>query len=237
MLKKKNNKLTKLIKYYSLINHNLIYNNIAINRYKKYGVYLPGNLSEDLKKLKSSILNIKNCKLKESATNLVFADGNPKAKIMIIGEGPGANEDEEGTPFVGRTGQLLDKMLGSINLDRKNVYITNVVNFRPPENRRPFDDEIEKYLPYLKKHIEIISPKILLLLGSTALNAIIGNEVVISKARGKWINKKIGNCSTSIITSFHPAFLMRQPDQKKMTWIDLKMIKKKISDLKIKIEK
>ena len=237
MLKKKNNQLTKLIKYYSLINHNLIYNNRAINRYKKDGIYLPGNLSEDLKKLKSSILNIKNCKLKESATNLVFADGNPKAKIMIIGEGPGANEDEEGTPFVGRTGQLLDKMLESINLDRNNVYITNVVNFRPPENRRPFDDEIEKYLPYLKKHIEIISPKILLLLGSTALNAIIGNEVVISKARGKWVNKKIGNCSTSIITSFHPAFLMRQPDQKKMTWIDLKMIKKKISDLKIKIEK
>ena len=236
-VKKKNNKLTQLIKYYSLINHNLIYNNRAINRYKKDGIYLPGNLSEDLKKLKGSILNIKNCKLKESATNLVFADGNPKAKIMIIGEGPGANEDEEGTPFVGRTGQLLDKMLESINLDRNNVYITNVVNFRPPENRRPFDDEIEKYLPYLKKHIEIISPKILLLLGSTALNAIIGNEVVISKARGKWVNKKIGNCSTSIITSFHPAFLMRQPDQKKMTWIDLKMIKKKISDLKIKIEK
>tara|TARA_B110001450_G_C17386874_1_gene386042 strand:- start:284 stop:667 length:384 start_codon:yes stop_codon:yes gene_type:complete len=125
----------------------------------------------------------------------------------------------------------------SINLDRKNIYITNVVNYRPPENRKPTSEEVKKYLPFLIKHIEIISPKILILLGSTALNTIIGNEEVISKARGKWIEKKIGKCSTSVITSFHPAFLMRQPEQKKMAWIDLKMIKKKITDLKIKIEK
>ena len=125
----------------------------------------------------------------------------------------------------------------SINLDRKNVYITNVVNYRPPENRRPTDNEIKKYFPYLEKHIELINPKILILLGSTALNTIIGNEEVISKARGKWFARKIGKCSTLIIASFHPAFLMRQPEQKKFSWIDLKMIKKKISELKIKIEK
>tara|TARA_A100000164_G_scaffold237087_1_gene210542 strand:- start:107 stop:703 length:597 start_codon:yes stop_codon:yes gene_type:complete len=198
---------------------------------------MSGNKTKLLENLKDSISKIKNCELKKSAKNQVFADGNPNAKIMIIGEGPGANEDKEGVPFVGRAGQLLDKMLQSINLNRKNVYITNVVNYRPPENRRPTNEEISKYLPYLTKHIEIIKPKITLLLGSTALNAIIGDEIVISKARGKWVEKKIGNISTLVIASFHPAFLMRQPDQKKMAWIDLKLIRKKISELKIKIEK
>ena len=166
---------------------------------------------------------------------MVFADGNPNSSLMIIGEGPGANEDKEGKPFVGRAGKLLDKMLDAIKLNRKNVYISNVVNFRPPTNRRPTDEEIIRYLPFLKKHIEIINPKILLLLGSTALNALVGNEVVISKARGKWINKKIGNIELEVIASFHPAFLMRQPDQKKHAWEDLKMIRKKMSDLKIKL--
>jgi DNA polymerase len=128
-------------------------------------------------------------------------------------------------------------MLASINLDRKNIYITNVVNFRPPENRKPTETEINRYLPYLIKHVEIIKPKILILLGSTALNTIIGDEEVISKARGKWVLQKIGSCTVSIITSFHPAFLIRQQEQKKMAWIDLKMIRKKIRDLKIKIEK
>ena len=206
MTKKINNKTIKLIKYYNLINYNLIYNNQAINRYKKDTFEISGDKAEKLEKLKKSISNIKNCELKKSATNIVFADGNPKAKIMLIGEGPGSNEDQEGLPFVGRAGALLDKMLASINLDRKNVYITNVVNYRPPENRSPTEEEIAKYLPYLKKHIEIINPKILVLLGSTALNALIGNEVVISKARGKWIEKQFGECKTSIIVTFHPAF-------------------------------
>ena len=122
-------------------------------------------------------------------SNLVFADGNPEAKVMIIGEGPGANEDKEGRPFVGRAGKLLDKMLSSINLDRKSVYITNVVNYRPPENRKPTEVEIERYLPFLIKHILIIKPKIIMLLGSTALSALIGENEVISKARGKWHDK------------------------------------------------
>ena len=237
MNKKTNTRFVKLIKYYSLINYNLVYDNKSINRYKNKNLMSEGNKSEKLSKLKNSIKNIKNCKLKKSATNIVFSDRNSESKIMIVGEGPGANEDKEGLPFVGRAGQLLDKMLLSINLNRKNVYITNVVNYRPPENRRPTDEEIARYLPYLTKHIEIINPKILLLLGSTALNTIIGNLEVISKARGKWIEKKIGKCSTLVIASFHPAFLMRQPEQKKMAWIDLKMIRQKSKELKIKIEK
>jgi uracil-DNA glycosylase, family 4 len=229
MIKKINTKTIKLIKFYNFINYNLIYNNTAINRYKKDTFEISGNKAEKLEKLKKSILNIKNCELKKNATNIVFADGNPKAKIMLIGEGPGANEDQEGLPFVGRAGTLLDKMLASINLDRKNTYITNVVNYRPPENRRPTEEEIAKYLPYLEQHIEIINPRILVLLGSTALNAIIGNKIVISKARGQWTEKQFGKCKASVIVTFHPAFLMRQPAQKKMAWIDLKMIREKKS--------
>jgi len=233
MIKKINTKTIKLIKFYNFINYNLIYNNKAINRYKKDAFEISGDKAKKLEKLKKSISDIKNCELKKSATNIVFADGNPKAKIMLIGEGPGSNEDQEGLPFVGRAGALLDKMLASIDLDRKKVYITNVVNYRPPKNRRPTEEEIDKYLPYLKKHIEIINPEILVLLGSTALNALIGNEVVISKARGQWIEKQFGECKTSVIVTFHPAFLMRQPAQKKMAWIDLKMIREKKSKLKI----
>ena len=179
------------------------------------------------------IQSIKNCDLKKNATNLVFADGNINSKIMIIGEGPGANEDAEGKPFVGRAGKLLDRMLEAIKLDRTKVYISNVVNYRPPANRKPTEIEIERYLPYLKNHIEIINPEILVLLGSTALNALIGNELVISKARGKWMQKEIGTTKPWIIASFHPAFLMRQPEQKKLAWIDLKMIREKYKTLKI----
>ena len=217
----------KLIKYYKFINHNLIYNNKSINRYKKDNFEISVDKAENLKKLKKSILSLNNCDLKKYAKNIVFSDGNPNSKIMLIGEAPGANEDEEGLPFVGRAGALLDKMLSAIDLDRKKVYISNIVNFRPPDNRRPTDEEIKRYLPFITKHIEIINPKILVLLGSTAMNALIGNDIVISKMRGKWIEKKFGSCKTSVIITFHPAFLMRQPAQKKMAWIDLKMIRDK----------
>ena len=227
MIKKNNLNPIKLIKYYKLINYNLIYNNNAINRYKKNNFQISANKADNLENLKNLINGIKNCALKNNAKNMVFSDGNPKSKIMLVGEAPGANEDEEGLPFVGRAGALLDKMLASINLDRKKVYISNIVNFRPPDNRRPTDEEIKKYLPYITRHIEIISPKILVLLGSTAMNALIGNENVISKMRGKWIEKKFGSCTVSVIITFHPAFLMRQPAQKKMAWIDLKMIRDK----------
>ena len=233
MLKKNYLNSVKLIKYYEFINYNLIFDNKAINRYKKENFEISEDKAESLKILKKSITNLKNCDLKKQAKNIVFCDGNPKSKIMLIGEAPGANEDEEGLPFVGRAGILLDKMLASINLDRKKVYISNIINYRPPENRKPTDQEIKRYLPYITKHIEIINPKILVLLGSTAMNALVGDNVVISKMRGKWIEKKFGNCKASVIITFHPAFLMRQPAQKKMAWIDLKMIRDKKNDLKI----
>jgi DNA polymerase len=229
-----NQKLINLIEYYNLINANFLLSNSPLKRTTKSTTHsFSGSKFEKLSKLKKKIQLIKNCDLKKNATNLVFGDGNINSKIMIIGEGPGANEDIEGKPFVGRAGKLLDKMLAAIQLNRTKVYISNVVNYRPPANRRPADDEIKRYLPYLISHIEIINPKILLLLGSTALNTLIGNDVVISKARGKWIQKDIGAAKPWIIASFHPAFLMRQPEQKKLAWIDLKMIRDKYKTLKI----
>ena len=232
MSKNINNKLTKLIQYYSLINHNLILSNKSINRYNQRQPSISKDKAQNLKRLREKIKEIKNCKLKENASNIVFSDGNPNSKIMIIGEGPGANEDKEGFPFVGRAGQLLDKMLNAINLSRDNVYITNVVNYRPPENRKPTDEEVKRYLPFLKKHIEIIRPKIILLLGSTAMNAILSNTDVISKMRGKWYEIEINDLKLYSIVSFHPAYLLRQPDQKKLSWIDLKMIRDRLKKLK-----
>ncbi len=234
MKKNLNQKLISLIEYYNLTNINLLLSENSLARNLNDSSSSSNKTKiEKLNKLKNKIKNIKNCDLKNSATNIVFGDGNISSKIMFIGEGPGAQEDAEGIPFVGRTGKLLDKMLESIKLNRSKIYISNVVNYRPPLNRRPTEIEIKRYLPFLKEHIEIINPKILVLLGSTALNTLIGNEVVISKARGKWIQRKIGLANPWIIASFHPAFLMRQPEQKKFAWIDLKMIREKSKTLKI----
>ncbi len=235
MKKSLNQKLINLVEYYSLNNINLLLSSKPLKRDSNNNVssFDGQNTLKKLNRLKNEISKIDKCELKKSATNMVFADGNIQSKIMIIGEGPGAQEDIEGKPFVGRAGKLLDKMLAAIKLDRSKVYISNVVNYRPPANRRPTEKEIKRYFPYLTKHIQIINPKILILLGSTALNAIIGNEIVISKARGKWINKEIGTSKPWIIASFHPAFLMRQPEQKKLAWIDLQMIRDKSKALKI----
>ena len=234
MKKYLNQKLINLIEYYNLINSNLLLSDAPLKRnLGNVRTAIGRSKFQKLDKLKKNIQLIRNCELKKNANNLVFGDGNIEAKIMIVGEGPGAQEDAEGKPFVGRAGKLLDKMLDAIKLDRKSVYISNVVNYRPPLNRRPTETEIKRYLPYLINHIEIINPKILVLLGSTALNTLIGNEVVISKARGKWTQKEIGTVKPWIIASFHPAFLMRQPEQKKLAWIDLKMIRDKLKILKI----
>jgi len=229
-----NQKLISLIEHYNLINANFLLSNKPLKRTIQSSTYISAeNKLKKLDKLKKKIKLIKKCDLKKNATNIVFGDGSINSKIMIIGEGPGAQEDVEGKPFVGRAGKLLDKMLASIQLNRTKVYISNVVNYRPPANRTPTEVEIERYLPYLKSHIEIICPKILVLLGKTALNALVGNDAVISKARGKWVQKEIGAVKLWIIASFHPAFLMRQPEQKKFAWVDLKMIRDKSKILKI----
>ena len=154
---------------------------------------------------------------------------------MIVGEGPGQTEDDQGKPFVGEAGKLLNKMLNAIKIERSKVYITNVVNYRPPDNRKPEPDEILRYSEFLKEHISIFDPKILILMGSTAMEALFGNKIKITKSRGEWKEIVIKNKVFKTIITFHPAYLLRQPDQKKFSWQDLKKIRKEIDNLNIKI--
>lgn len=154
---------------------------------------------------------------------------------MIIGEGPGQKEDEMGKPFVGDAGILLNRMFEAINIKRPKVYITNVVNYRPPNDRKPETSEINRYSVFLRDHISIINPKILILMGGTAMEALYGQTLKISKERGIWKELIVNQKTYLTILTFHPAYLLRQPDQKKYSWVDLKMIKKKIDELKINI--
>ena len=215
------------------IDSNYVYNNEPINRFKKLNE--PENIKLQLENLKNKISLIDNCDLKNNAKKMVFSDGNIKSQIMIVGEGPGEKEDEIGKPFVGDAGNLLNKMLSAININRGSVYITNVVNFRPPNNRKPTSAEINRYSIYLRDHILIINPKILIIMGSTAMEALVGNNIKISKDRGKWKEIIIKNKTFTSIVTFHPAYLLRQPDQKKYSWSDLKEIRKKIDELNINI--
>jgi DNA polymerase len=161
--------------------------------------------------------------------NLVFSDGNKDAKVMIVGEAPGRIEDKIQKPFVGRAGKLLDGLLETIQLDRSKVYITNVVNYRPDKNRKPTPEEINEFKKLLFKHIEIIKPKCVLLLGATAATAVLNHMGPLSEVRGKWKNVKIINSYFDILTTFHPAFLLRQPAQKKSSIEDLLEFKRKLS--------
>ena len=188
-----------------------------------------------LENLKNKISMTQNCELKNNADKLVFNDGDSDSAIMIVGEGPGQKEDIEGKPFVGDAGLLLNKMLKSINIDRDKVYITNVVNYRPPNNRKPDPSEIERYSVFLKEHISIIDPKILILMGSTAMESLLGSKIKISKERGYWKEIIINQKTYLTMITFHPAYLLRQEDQKKYSWADLKEIRKKIDKLDLKI--
>ena len=180
---------------------------------------------KDLKNHKSS--------LQKSATKLVVYDGNLNAKVMLIGEAPGRDEDQQGIPFVGRAGQLLNKMLLAINLKREDVYITNVVNWRPPDNRTPNDNEILEYLPFLQRQIDIIKPKFIFLLGGVAAKAILSTPLALGKLRGKWHEYKSLNLEQGIhtIASYHPAFLLRSPQYKKHSWEDLQMLQEKLKNV------
>ena len=215
------------------IESNYVYNNKPINRFKKLNE--PENIKLQLENLKNKISLIDNCDLKNNAKKMVFSDGNINSQIMVVGEGPGEKEDETGKPFVGDAGNLLNKMLSAININRESVYITNVVNFRPPNNRKPTSTEINRYSIFLREHILIINPKILIIMGSTAMEALVGNNIKISKDRGKWKEIIIKNKTFISIVTFHPAYLLRQPDQKKYSWSDLKEIRKKIDELNINI--
>ena len=189
---------------------------------------------KELSKLKNSILKFnKNFPGK----NLVFSDGNKDAKVMIVGEAPGRTEDRLQKPFVGRAGKLLDILLDSICLDRSKVYITNVVNYRPDKNRKPTPAEINEFKKLLFRHIEIIGPKYILLLGATAATAVLNHIGPLSELRGKWKKIRITNSYFDILTTFHPAFLLRQPTQKKFALEDLFEFSKKLKINKSNIKK
>ena len=215
------------------IDNEYIYESAPISRIKNK-IYNSEDKLKSLDELKNKIGSIEDCKLKENASNLVFSDGSIDSQIMIVGEGPGQKEDELSKPFVGDAGMLLNKMLKAININRKDIYITNVVNYRPPNNRKPEPNEILRYSNFLREHIAIINPKILVLMGSTAMDSLLGSKNKISKERGKWKEVIINNSTYLTMVTFHPAYLLRQADQKKYSWADLKVIRKKIDELEIK---
>jgi DNA polymerase len=172
------------------------------------------------------------CALKKTAANTVFADGTPSHHIMLIGEAPGRDEDKMGKPFVGRAGQLLDKMLAAIGLDRAtNAYITNVINWRPPDNRDPTPEEAATCLPFLRRHIELAEPAILILLGAVSARHVLGRTDGIMRLRGKWLEYHVAGRMIPVMPTLHPAYLLRRPADKKLAWHDLQAIESKIKSL------
>ena len=183
--------------------------------------------------LAALVASFDGCNLKRTATNTVFADGNPAAPVMIIGEGPGADEDRIGRPFVGRAGQLLDRMLAAIGLNRQGVHITNVVYWRPPGNRTPSTAEIATCLPFVLRHIALVRPKTLVLAGGTAAGALLPGGQGITRLRGRWFDLQIPGLAEPVPTlpMFHPSFLLRSPERKREAWHDLLALRARLDEL------
>jgi uracil-DNA glycosylase len=184
-----------------------------------------------LAELEAAVSSFEGCALRKTATHTVFADGTPHAPVMVIGEAPGADEDRQGKPFVGRSGQLLDRMLAAVGLDRQsNVYITNILFWRPPGNRKPTEAEIALCLPFVWRHIALGMPRIVLLSGGTATSAILGRAEGITKLRGKWFDLQVPGVDSPVpaLTTYHPSFLLRTPARKNETWHDLLELQSKL---------
>ena len=190
---------------------------------------------EQLNQLKKLIYSIQNCNLKNNSASLILGEGNIESSMMIIGEAPGLEEEKANKTFQGESGLLLKKMLSAIKIKKENIYSTYAINFRPPEDRKPTSQEIKRYSVFLKEHISIIDPKIVILFGSTAMESIISSNERISNERGKWKEIILKNKTYKLMITFNPSYLIRFPENKKFSWEDLKKIKKKIQDLKIKI--
>ena len=171
------------------------------------------------------------CALKSTATRLVFADGNPQARVMFVGEAPGREEDLEGLPFVGRSGKLLDRMIAAIGLDRTSAYIANVIPWRPPGNRTPTPQETQICLPFIQRQIELVNPDILVTLGNPSTQTLLSTREGIMKTRGKWFDYDTGSRVIRAIATFHPAYLLRSPSYKRMSWQDLRAIAKALEQL------
>lgn len=183
-----------------------------------------------LGELRAALAEFDGCPLKATATNLVFADGNPEAALMLIGEAPGAEEDRAGTPFVGPSGQLLDRMLASIGITRETCLITNIIPWRPPGNRQPTDAEVLTCLPFLLRHIALVRPRRLVLMGNPATHALTGSNAGITRVRGKWTQIEVPDVADPIpaLPMVHPAYLLRQPAAKRQAWADLLLLRRTI---------
>jgi DNA polymerase len=181
-----------------------------------------------VEELRAALARFDGCGLSTTATNLVFADGDPNSGLMFVGEGPGAEEDRAGLPFVGPSGQLLDRMLASIGLDRSGYLITNLIPWRPPGNRNPTDSEVSICLPFLLRHIALVRPKHLVLLGAMAARAVLGGSTGITKLRGRWTEANIPDLSIPLPTlpMLHPAYLLRNPGAKRDAWADLRLLRR-----------
>jgi uracil-DNA glycosylase len=185
----------------------------------------------DLAMLKESLAAFEGCPLKHTAKNLVFGDGNPEAGVMFVGEAPGADEDREGRPFVGVSGRLLDRMMASIGLDRETAHVTNILPWRPPGNREPTPAEVAACLPFIQRHIQLVSPRVLVLVGGTSAKTLLGRKEGIMRLRGRWLAYRGAEDAAEPIPAlamFHPAFLLRSPAQKGNAWRDLLMVKEKL---------
>lgn len=189
--------------------------------------------AESIEALRTAVEGFEDCGLKHTATNTVFADGNPDAQVMLIGEAPGAQEDRQGVPFVGPSGQLLDLMLASIGLKREEVYVTNIVFWRPPGNRNPTTTEIATCMPFVERHIELVAPKIIVPMGGPAAKTLLGRAEGITKLRGQWSSYGTPRLSApiDIIPLYHPAYLLRSPAHKREAWRDLLEIKQRLSQI------
>ena len=242
MTKKGLNQNAKYVQeFIDIIEPNFIFENKPINRFKivkdSEKKVVQNNLDKKtkLQELKRKINSIDDCNLKDNAKNLILGDGNLDSPIMLIGETPGDLEDNSGHSFQGNVGELLKKMLLAINVKKEKIYTAYSINFRPPDDRKPTSKEIKRYSIFIKEHITIIDPKIIILMGSTAMEAVTGINDKISLERGNWKEIILNNKTYPLIISFSPSYLIRFPENKRYSWEDLKKIKRKIEDLNIKV--
>ena len=242
MTKKGLNQNAKYVQeFIDIIEPNFIFENKPINRFKivkdSEKKVVQNNLDKKtkLQELKRKINSIDDCNLKDNAKNLILGDGNIDSPIMLIGETPGDLEDNSGYSYQGNVGELLKKMLLAINVKKEKIYTAYSINFRPPDDRKPTSKEIKRYSIFIKEHITIIDPKIIILMGSTAMEAVTGINDKISLERGNWKEIILNNKTYPLIISFSPSYLIRFPENKKYSWEDLKKIKRKIEDLNIKV--
>ena len=242
MTKKGLNQNAKYVQeFIDIIEPNFIFENKPINRFRivkdSEKKVVQNNLDKKtkLQELKRKINSIDDCNLKDNAKNLILGDGNIDSPIMLIGETPGDLEDNSGYSFQGNVGELLKKMLLAINVKKEKIYTAYSINFRPPDDRKPTSKEIKRYSIFIKEHITIIDPKIIILMGSTAMEAVTGINDKISLERGNWKEIILNNKTYPLIISFSPSYLIRFPENKRYSWEDLKKIKKKVEDLNIKV--